>query len=139
MVVIFCRSDLPGSWLIRAFTRSKWSHCAIINGELAIEATWPRVRLTTLESIVKSHSAYEIRRISTPCDIIAWSYAFSQIGKKYDLGFLFGWLFKDRNWQDPSKWACSELLGACIVAAGRAIRGKTWFTPKSLYEMSESL
>lgn len=45
MRVLFCTSKLPGAVLIRAITWSDWSHVALIDGEEAIEATWPAVRV----------------------------------------------------------------------------------------------
>ncbi|UCV02308.1 YiiX/YebB-like N1pC/P60 family cysteine hydrolase [Dechloromonas denitrificans] len=109
MRVLFCTSKLPGAALIRAVTWSAWSHVALIDGDEAIEATWPAVRVAPLDELIAKHSAYAI--VDLPCkdsaEVIAA--ARSQVGKPYDLTALFG-LVLHRDWQESDSWFCSELV-----------------------------
>lgn len=111
MKVIFCRSHLPGSYLIRLVTLSKWSHCAlVIKDNVCLEATYPQVRLTTLEEIKRTHSSWEIRELDIEPDMLDWGV--QQVGKPYDISGLLGFFQPNRKWQKDDKWFCSELLAA---------------------------
>jgi len=61
MRVIFCRKATLGSWLIRAFTWSRWSHCMIVDGSTVIDATFTHggVRRRALLAAVAETSARE--------------------------------------------------------------------------------
>lgn len=48
----------------------------------------------------------------------AIEYAVSQLGKPYDWSGVFSFLFPERDWQDDSKWFCSELVFASLAQAG---------------------
>jgi uncharacterized protein YycO len=83
---------------------------------MAIEASWPRVRLVPEDRITKSHRKNTV--IDIPCDEeAAWSWAAAQVGKPYDLTALFGWL-SGRDWQEEDSWFCSELVAAAFDKAG---------------------
>lgn len=117
MKVLLCTSNLPGALLIRALTWSRWSHAAIIDGDEVIEATWPRVRVTPLAEVLAKRSRWTI--IDLPCRsseaVIAA--ARSQVGKPYDLRAVLG-IAIHRDWQDPSRWFCSELVAWAFEQAG---------------------
>ena len=130
MRVLFCTSKLPGAVLIRTITWSDWSHVALIDGEEAIEATWPAVRVAPLSEIIAKHSAFVV--VDIPCDdpaaVIAA--ARSQVGKPYDLTALFGLLVR-RDWQEPDRWFCSELVAWAFEQGGAPL-----FRPEALYRVT---
>lgn len=116
MKVLLCTSNLPGALLIRWMTGSQWSHCALLSDDgMAIEATWPRVRMVRSDKIVAAHTKSTV--IDIPCDApqAAWDWAAKQVGKPYDLTVLFGWL-TGRDWQEDDSWFCSELVAKAFDA-----------------------
>lgn len=117
MKVLLCTSNLPGAAIIRWLTGSQWSHCALVHGELAIEAAWPRVRKVPVETIMRQHTKSIV--IDIPCkdDTAALYAALSQVGKPYDLTALIGWL-SGRDWQETDSWFCSELVAWAFEQAG---------------------
>lgn len=130
MRVLFCTSKLPGAVLIRAITWSDWSHVALIDGEEAIEATWPAVRVAPLSEIIAKHSDFVV--VDIPCDdpaaVIAA--ARSQVGKPYDLTALLGLLVR-RDWQEADAWFCSELTAWAFQQGGSPL-----FRPEALYRIT---
>ena len=131
----------PISRLIRFFTWGEYSHVALVNPEtgLALESNHSTgVQLTTLSQFFL-RSIPEIRRIphSSPAEV--WSAATSQIGKEYDMAFLWGWILR-RNWQDPEKWSCSELIAWAAKEGGKGIISDDRISrvvPEHLYMISE--
>jgi uncharacterized protein YycO len=117
MKVLLCTSNLPGAVFIRWLTGSQWSHCALVMGDIAVEATWPRVRKVPVQQIMNEHT--KSLMIDIPCkdDAAAFYKALSQVGKPYDLTALFGWL-SGRDWQEEDKWFCSELVAWAFDQAG---------------------
>lgn len=131
MRVLFCRSFSVGSILIRALTFSRWSHVALVRDDgMAIEATWPRVRMVPAEQIIAEHDAHDFGEVAMPVD--AWVWAERQVGKPYDLGGLWFFLV-GRDWTDDAKWFCSEL----VAAASQSWRCAGRITPEMLWEMSK--
>lgn len=117
MKVLLCTSNLPGAAIIRWLTGSQWSHCALVQGDIAVEATWPRVRSVPVEEIMRKHTKNLV--IDIPCkdDALAFYAALGQVGKPYDLTALIGWL-SGRNWQETDSWFCSELVAYAFEQAG---------------------
>jgi uncharacterized protein YycO len=117
MRVLLCTSKLPGAAIIRWLTGSRWSHCALVKENFAIEATWPRVRYVPVQRIIDQHTDHIF--IDIPCadDAMAFAAALSQVGKPYDLTALFGWLW-GHDWQETDKWFCSELVAWAFDQAG---------------------
>jgi hypothetical protein len=154
MKLLFCNSNLIGSWIIRKLTFSQWSHVAIVDGDYVIEAVWPRVRRVPLAHVIETHRDHEFAEIDVPlghielfpADIdvdfesIAMSFAESQIGKLYDLRALFGLITPTRDWERPEEWDCAELVAAAINAGSRKpiFRDKARVTPQMLYLMSKA-
>ncbi|MFA6903334.1 MAG: YiiX/YebB-like N1pC/P60 family cysteine hydrolase [Gallionellaceae bacterium] len=120
MKIIFCTSNKIGARLIRAVTWSDWSHVGIINGDEVIEAVYPRVKATPLHEVIANHTRYCIVDIPCPDEAAAIKAALSQIGKIYDLKGMLG-LGINRDWQDDSKWWCSELVAWAILQGGLRI------------------
>ena len=129
MKIIFSRSKLPGSYLIRWLTFSKWSHVVAVDGDHVIEAVYKRVRRISLEDFINDHADYEIRYIDGDIDKIR-----EQVGKFYDIGGLFMMLNPWRDdWQNPAKWFCSEL-----VAYGTGLfEESSRVSPQMLYLVSK--
>lgn len=117
MRVLFCTSHLPGAVLIRAVTWSDWSHVALIDGDMAIEAVWPQVRVTQLADVLAKHSRYVVVELPDADDAAILDAARSQVGKPYDLTALFG-LLMHRDWQEPDRWFCSELVAWAFEKSG---------------------
>lgn len=118
MRIMLCRSEKIGSRIIRWMTGSVWSHAALIADDgRAIEAVWPRVRMTTPAKIANSHTAYTFVDIYCQNEQLALDHAFDQIGRPYDITALFGWL-TGRDWQEEDSWFCSELVAWAFAQGG---------------------
>jgi uncharacterized protein YycO len=117
MRLLFCTSRLPAAALIRAVTWSDWSHVALVDGEVVIEATLAGVRVSSLWEVIAAHSAHAIVDLpcQSPVEIIAA--ARSQVGKPYDLTALIG-LLMHRDWQEEDSWFCSELVAWAFAQGG---------------------
>lgn len=117
MRVLLCTSDLPGAAIIRWLTGSQWSHCALLRNGMAIEATWPRVRLAAEHTLLTAAPKSVV--VDLPCadEEAAWAWACGQVGKPYDLTALVGWL-SGRDWQEEDSWFCSELVAAAFEKSG---------------------
>lgn len=110
MKVIFGRNNLPFSWLIRAFTWSRWSHCGILDGDKVIEATALHgVVVTPLHEFIARYNRYSIADMLVSDDSEAINRALSQVGKRYDFSAIFGILLRS-GWNSDSAWFCSELV-----------------------------
>jgi hypothetical protein len=120
MRVLFCTSDKIGARAIRGVTWSDWSHVAIIDGDDVIEAVWPEVRCTLLAEVIASHSEHCIIDIPCPDDAAGIAWARAQIGAPYDLIGMLG-LGLNRDWQDDTRWWCSEHATGALLAAGRQV------------------
>lgn len=130
MRALFCTSQLPGAVLIRGITWSEWSHVALVDGDEAIEATWPAVRVAPLAEVIAAHSAHVI--VDLPCcdPAAAIAAARSQAGKPYDLTALFG-LLMHRDWQEDDRWFCSELVAWAFAQGGTPL-----FRPEAMHRIT---
>lgn len=118
--ILFCTSGKIGARLIRGVTWSFWSHVAIVDGDHVIEAVWPCVRRAPLADVIAAHPDFVVVDIPCPDDAAGIAWARSQIGAPYDLSGMVG-LGINRDWQDDSKWWCSELTAAALRVAGRKL------------------
>lgn len=57
----------------------------------------------------RPHEYVEIMRFRVEGIEKAWDWAYSQRGKGYDYLNITG-IFFDRDWRDPNRWICSELM-----------------------------
>lgn len=119
--VLFTRSRNLGSFFIRHWQHSPFSHVAIVDGDRIIEATLAHgVRITSLREAQAAASYHEIRDL--PCGDACQTYmaALSQVGKKYDwrapigVGLRTDWEFSDR-------WDCVELIAWAWAQGGRPL------------------
>lgn len=131
MKVIFGRNNLPFSWLIRAFTWSRWSHCGILDGDMVIEATATHgVVVTPLHEFIKRYNRYSIADMLVADEGQALRRAYAQVGKCYDFSAIFGILFRS-GWNNDDAWFCSELVAhaADTYRADRVSR----ITPETIW------
>ena len=115
--ILFTRRKIPGSWLIRAVTWSRWSHVEIIVGKSVLGADAPEgVALVPLSERISIAENACIMTI--PCDSkAAISWAWRNIGKPYDWWGILG-LGLHHDWEDESKWWCSEFVGKALQKGG---------------------
>lgn len=138
MRVLFCTSNLLGAVLIRTVTWSDWSHVALVDGDEAIEATWPAVMVTPLADVIAKHSAHIIIDLPCLCPEAAIAAARYQVGKPYDLSALFG-LLMHRDWQEDDRWFCSELVAWAFAQGGSPLfrpEAMRRITPQHLWMLS---
>lgn len=119
MRLIFARKHAIGSYIIRLFTFSSWSHVGLVfSDEMVIDATFAKgVRLIPLTEFMSEYTDIDVWFVKTPDEASARKFAELQLGKKYDLSAIFGLIFQ-RNWQQDDKWFCSELVEAVLKAGG---------------------
>lgn len=135
--VIFTKSPTFWSRVIRLFTMSRYSHAAIVLPENdVIDTDHPQgVTMRKLDDLLTESSAYEIIKVPVKNPKAAYDFLRSQIGKPYDYGGVFSFIVK-RNWQDPDKWFCSELVTQALIQAkadGLEFTEARKVTPEDLY------
>lgn len=120
MQAIYCRRRNVGSWLLRVFTWSSWSHCGVLtrDGTVIEAAAFHGVIERPLSEFLADKSAYSGKDIALPDDVAAIAFARSQLGKPYDWAGVIG-IGLHRDWEDDSAWFCDELVEAACVAGGR--------------------
>ena len=130
------------AWL----TFAKYSHVALIRGDEVIEASGvghpAGVRKITLDTYLAKHPGTVIRKIGHAYPKRTWEWAESRIGVPYDYYWLWGYLAHRRNWQDPDKFTCAELIAwACEQAGDPLFTGDyLWnVSPNMLYLISKEL
>jgi hypothetical protein len=118
--VFFADSDTVGSRLVRSITKGKWSHCGFYDPDtktvidsLASVGGVTEYHIDHLRSYFPRTEILSLRAF--PHAVLAS--ARGEIGKPYDYRALLGFLpltrKLSRNWQDPTRWYCSELVAAC--------------------------
>ena len=139
MKLIFGRSHLPLSYMIRFLTWSQWSHVAIqLDDGRVVEAIWSGVRVATFDECTKrmsKHTIVELEKSHDETTKKAVDWLLEQVGKDYDKSALFGFIAK-RNWQNPLKWFCSELAAMFLKMLGYRIANSKQIsrvTPQMLY------
>lgn len=139
--LVFCNSRLPLSSLIRAVTRGRWSHVALMcDAATVLEATGAHgVTKTPLDKLIERSTEYCIVEVNVPRGTFQKlkTAGQSQLGKKYDWWGILG-LSLNRNWQDPSDWWCSEYVAWTFEQAGSPlIRAEAVHrvTPEDLWKL----
>jgi len=119
--LLFSNSRDPLSAAIRAFTWSRWSHVALIDGYCVIEALAPD-GVVVNDTEVALLRAREFELVELPCrnPEAVRAAASSQVGKPYDYTAVLG-LGLHRNWQDDGAWFCSELVAWAFEQAGEPL------------------
>ena len=113
ITVQFSRKRDPFSALIRWFTWSEFSHVDIVlpDGRLLGATALGGVQIRTPEKF----EAVEQFTVEAPDDVV--KIASLEVGKPYDWTGIFG-IVGRRNWQDPDRWFCSELVAWAFQKAG---------------------
>jgi uncharacterized protein YycO len=131
------------AWL----THATYTHVALVapDGSEVIEASAvgkPQgVRAMSMEVWASRHPGFVLRRIPHGDPEQAYIAASSKIGKAYDFGYLWGWLFR-RNWQNLDRWVCHELIAWAAQETGDPfinMENAQWLTPEHLYLISQPL
>lgn len=120
MKLIYLTGRGPLSTIIRHIDGGRWSHVGIIDGDHVIEAVWTDgVRYRRLDSLMEDRPEHEILDVTLPNEAEALQWVRQQIGKPYDFTGVIGLGF-GRNWQESSRWYCSELAVTAAVKGGLA-------------------
>ena len=147
IILGFSRSDHWISHLVRKLTKGRFSHVMLLNPESRyyVEASGlaspSGVRMHTLPEFF-ARAEWDFRVIEHPNPKAVWEAAISQVGKPYDWSYMIGWFLNDRDWQDPDKWSCHELiLWACEMAGHPIIEMEDAhnLTPHHLYLISKPM
>lgn len=109
------------------FTHGGPTHVALVSpdGEWVIEASSmgrPKgVRIVAFATWARRHPGYELCTVAHPAGQQVWAMAGTQVGKAYDWGWIWGWLLRNKNMQDPERWTCSELIHWAAAETGHPI------------------
>ena len=151
MYIVFSSAPTVASYAIRMATASQWSHVDMLweDGTLIGSVSHqqgpysPGVQKLTLEERLRysNLNCYRIDKFDLRDEWAARQYAEAQLGKPYDWGGAFGIpIWNGRNWQQDSRWFCSELIAACAVAgATPLIRMQTYRVTPEMVERSPLL
>lgn len=113
ITVQFSRKRDPFSALIRWFTWSQYSHVDLVlpDGRLLGATALRGVDIREPEDF----EAVKRFTVDAPTDVL--KLASLQVGKPYDWPGIFG-IVGRHDWQDPSRWFCSELVAWAFQSAG---------------------
>lgn len=107
MQVILGSNNKLGSLAIRLHNWSEWSHCGVIVNNEVIEATTSQgVVSSSLADFKQRYPNNKIIEIPHKGDF--QKRLKDQIGKSYDWGAIFRFVFRG-DWDDTDKWFCFEL------------------------------
>jgi len=120
MKLIFARKHALGSYIIRLFTFSSWSHVAVVFSDNKVfDVTLAKgVRFSNLEDFLGEYTDVDIYSVDIPDEAAARAFAEEQVGKKYDLSAIFGLIFQ-REWQEDDRWFCSEVTESVLASGGK--------------------
>lgn len=123
MYLVFSSSPTPISLAIRIATKSTWSHVDMMwdDGTLigAVATAKGPYKSGVQKLTLKERLAYNsistsvIARCRLEDENAARVFAEAQVGKSYDWGGVLSPSFIYRDWQEESKWFCSELFAMC--------------------------
>ena len=117
VILRFCACDDLCSQLIRFWTYSRFSHVEILEPEtgMVIGAMPDGVKVRDLDYDGKARHLYA--RVLVKDKKAVLDFMRSQYKKPYDFMAIVGFLVH-RNWRDPQRWFCSELVTAALEAGG---------------------
>lgn len=127
----FSAGNDPISWIIQQRTGCFYSHVDFLVGDRFLGAL-PGGGVQYRDCI---HNETKFTIYELPGLKNGHEYLESQIGKPYDYWAIAGlFLLFPRNWQDDSKWFCSEAVAASLLYAGVPIASPdAWgITPRDL-------
>lgn len=123
MKVRFSGNILPLSWLIKAWCRSKVSHCEFVfsDGAMIYPAIETGHVILTKQKRYMWEYTFELA-ISPEQEFVIRKWAESQIGKPYDYTAIapFNVLIPrtKKFWKDPKQWMCSEFCAMGLELIG---------------------
>lgn len=121
LTAIYSRTHTLGAVLIRAGAWwGPWSHCGIVDGDYVIESLALRggvVRTPIAEALVRA-SEYALVDIACPQPALGLEWARSTVGQPYDWTGVIAIPLRQRDWQAPGRWYCSEHLEAALERSG---------------------
>lgn len=139
MKLLFSRRNTVASWLICLACWSRWSHCAIVDGDHVIESTARRGVHRRPKALFMADYP-QAEQVDIPCcdDDAGLRWARAQIGLPYDWTAIAGFVLR-RDWQEPDSWFCSELAEGAVRAAGRVrFRSElSRITPQHVWMLNE--
>jgi uncharacterized protein YycO len=125
----FSAQAKPGSWLIRKFSWSDYSHVDFVlpDGTLLGATGSKGVAIRQPDA----YSACDRFVVDAPASVL--DIAASQIGKPYDWPAILGFVAQ-HNWQDENAWFCSEFVFWALNQSGVALlrAPKHRITPRDL-------
>ena len=114
----FCKSNSVTGWLVRLFTFSQWNHVAIeVNGKVYEARGMTGVTRSSAGGYLSQWAKHATVQITAPLNSQLIGFLESQVGKRYDFGGIIALPFR-KPWHGKSKWFCSELVAAALLAAG---------------------
>lgn len=139
-MILFTDTNLIGSFIIRKFTRSNWSHVAIEHNGMVIESvTHGGVRMIPLAEFERKYPRLFKMHLPTTANAKIFDKIKTQIGKKYDWTAIFAFGF-NRDWQENDSWFCSELIMNGILEAGYTVLNPSVevsrITPEDLFKFN---
>lgn len=135
--VIYTRRHSLASLAIRAAAwGGPWSHCGVVDGGEVIEClSLLGVSVTLLDEVQRHSSAYRMVEIPCPDPAAGIAWARSTVGLPYDFSGVLGIPFRQRDWQAPGRWYCSEHVEMTLMKAGamRFRQGMPGISPTQSY------
>ncbi len=118
--LIFCTTDGPVSWAIRAETNSQWSHVGFVDGDIVVESISKQgVHEEPLASRQAASSKWQLVELECADPEAVLAAARTQLGKPYDYSAVLDIAIRDRDdWQDERSWFCSELVAWALDKGG---------------------
>lgn len=111
---------------------------AIVDGEAFESSMTHGCRACTVADVMKGIVRYQDMVVDVPDIEAALAFARAQHGKPYDFaGALALPLLQSDNWGDESRWWCSELVFAMLMAGGATLLDPDEMhrvTPNDLYQ-----
>jgi hypothetical protein len=115
--VHFLKSHTVSGWLIRLFTFSQWNHTAIeIDGQVYEARGLTGVARSSAKGYLRGWAKFATVEVDAPWPGLAVKFLDAQVGKGYDFGAVIALPFRE-PWQSKSRWFCSEIVAAALVAA----------------------
>lgn len=120
--LVFSSKRNIGSYLIRLFTWSSWSHVSYLDdlGFVYESVGIHGVRRVPFVDVIPAYNKYVIVEYKKCSDIQKnqfVNYLASQVGKGYDYLAVLAIALK-KKWHDKSRWECSELINSAFERAG---------------------
>lgn len=140
VTVRFTSKGHIGSELAALAAQSKlFNHCMLIDHGMVYEAvTLHGVRFVPMKVSMRGVVRYQDMDVLVPDIEAMHEFLNSVLGSGYDwLGALGLPVLRSGDWQDPTRWWCSELILAALGAGGIWLvdpKQLEWGTPNDIYQ-----